>query len=162
VFSQRVLCLYINFVKLVGVGAFHLENRQSRMSSASKDANGEFDGDKHPKQLLGVQYIDIQWLSTYGLTKSNVLEYFYTSPFFNTNSNNQIIRIQGVEHAQRETILLSMTGVEYILDDLNTVEPNLFVIREQRRRSRRLADVDLINVYYVLDGIGTCQQFNLT
>ena len=106
-----------------------------------------------PKKIIDVQYVDIQWLSAYGLTRHNVLEYFYTSPFFDTSSNNQVIRIQGVDLAQHESILQSMTGIEYVLDDLNTAEPNLFVIREQRRRSRRPQDVELVNAYYILDGL---------
>jgi mediator of RNA polymerase II transcription subunit 6 len=110
-------------------------------------------GALQPKKFVDVQYMDIQWLSAYGLTRHNVLEYFYTSPFFDTSSNNQVIRIQGVDLAQHGAILQSMTGIEYVLDDLNTAEPNLFVIREQRRRSRRPQDVDLVNAYYILDGL---------
>jgi len=113
-----------------------------------------------PKKFVDVQYMDIQWLSTYGLTRHNVLEYFYTSPFFNTNSNNQVIRIQGVDLARHDAILQSMTGIEYVIDDLNTAEPNLYVIREQRRRSRRPQDVDLVNAYYILDGqVFQCPDF---
>jgi hypothetical protein len=105
------------------------------------------------KNLINVQFIDIQWLAAYGLTRQNALEYFFTSPFFDISSNNQSIRIQGIDLSQHESILRTMIGVEYILDDINTSEPNLYVIREQRRHSRRQGDVDLVNVYYILDGI---------
>jgi hypothetical protein len=100
-----------------------------------------------------LQFIDIQWLSAYGLTRFNALEYFYTSPFFDSNSNNQTIRIQGVEPSQHESILMSMIGKEYVLDTINTAEPNLYVIKEQRRISPSSSDVTLLNVYYILDGV---------
>jgi hypothetical protein len=105
------------------------------------------------KNLMDVQFIDIQWLNMYGLRRDNALEYFYTSPFFDISSNNQIIRIQGVDMSQHDSILQGMIGTEYVLDDINTSEPNLFVVREQHRRSRRYGDVDLINVFYILNGI---------
>ena len=100
-----------------------------------------------------LQYIDIQWLSAYGINGENALEYFYTSPFFDSRSNNQSLRLQGVENARREGILQSLTGKEYVLDTVNTAEPNLFVVREQLRRSPRPNDVSLMNVFYILDGV---------
>jgi hypothetical protein len=41
------------------------------------------------------QYIDVMWLKTFGLSRHTILEYFYTSPFYDSKSNNQIIRTQG-------------------------------------------------------------------
>ena len=96
---------------------------------------------------VGTQYIDIFWLKTFGVFRGNVLEYFYESPFFDPSSNNQLIRTQGVapEH------MVSMTGMEYVLDELNMCEPHLYVIKKQRRESPRKAE--LLEVYYVIDGI---------
>jgi hypothetical protein len=44
------------------------------------------------------------YLQTFGLRKENALDYFYLSPFFDVNSNNQLIRTQGVsiEHLRSE------------------------------------------------------------
>lgn len=103
------------------------------------------------ESLQHVQFIDIQWLSTFGVNKLSALDYFYTSPFFDTSSNNQRIRIQGVEASRRNNILTSMTGLEFMLDDAHTHEPNLYVIRKQFRKGPLTAD--LIDVYYIADGI---------
>jgi hypothetical protein len=96
---------------------------------------------------MNKQYIDIRWLTTFGLCRDNVLEYFYTSEFYGPKSNNQIIRNQGVSIIH----LSSMTGVEYSLDAENTKEPHLYVINKNIRRSPK--EVDLCEVFYCLDGI---------
>ena len=61
-------------------------------------------------------FMDIQWLSAFGVNKLSALDYFYTSPFFDQTSNNQRIRVQGLESERRDEILKSMTGLEYMLD----------------------------------------------
>ena len=96
---------------------------------------------------VGTQYLDILWLKTFGLYSVNVLDYFYTSPFFDHSSNNQLIRTQGVapEH------LISMVGIEYVLDEHNISEPNLYVIKKQLRESPRKAELQ--EIYYIIDGI---------
>ena len=103
------------------------------------------------ESLQHVQFIDIQWLSTFGVNKLSALDYFYTSPFFDTSSNNQRLRIQGVEASRRDDILTSMTGLEFMLDETLTQEPSLYVIRKQHRKGPLTAD--LIDVYYIHDGI---------
>lgn len=40
------------------------------------------------------QYIDVNWLQVFNLTIETVLDYFYTSPFYDVNANNEIIRSQ--------------------------------------------------------------------
>jgi MED6 mediator sub complex component len=97
--------------------------------------------------LIDTQFIDIQWLKMYGLGRNNVLDYFYTSPFFDLTSNNELIRTQGVQPEH----LINMTGLEYALDTDIPDQPNLFVIRKQYRESPR--KVQLLDVYYCLDGI---------
>ena len=96
---------------------------------------------------LHTQYVDMIWLKFYGLSRVNVLDYFYSSPFFNTSSNNQLIRTQGV----RPEHLLSMVGIEYVLDEVNISEPNLFVIRMQYRKSPR--ETSPKDIFYCIDGI---------
>jgi len=100
---------------------------------------------------VGTQYIDILWLKTFGLFKGNVLDYFYTSPFFDHTSNNQLIRTQGVTNARDH--LMTMEGMEYELDELNMSEPNLYVIKKQIRRKTPRPSVELLDIYYVIDGI---------
>lgn len=93
------------------------------------------------------QFIDIKWLAVFGLTKENALEYFYTSDFYDAKSNNEIIRSQGVSLGH----LTTMIGVEYALDLEYSKEPHLFVINKVYRRSPK--EVDLIEVFYCIDGI---------
>jgi MED6 mediator sub complex component len=97
--------------------------------------------------MIDTQYIDIQWLKTYGLGRNNVLDYFYTSPFFDLASNNNLIRTQGVQPDH----LVNLTGLEYAVDPDIPDQPNLFVIRKQYRESPK--NVRILEVYYCLDGI---------
>ena len=96
-------------------------------------------------------YMDIQWLSTFGVNLLSALDYFYTSPFFDQASNNQRIRVQGVEADRRDEILKSMTGLEFMLDEALTCEPNIYVIRKQYRRGPMATD--LVDIFYIADGI---------
>ena len=94
-------------------------------------------------------YTDIQWLQAFGLGKTTALDYFATSPFFDRNCSNQVLRTQGIFDSPEQ--LAQMTGLEYILDQMRCVEPSLFVIRKQRRTGPR--EVQLLEVYYCLDGV---------
>ena len=96
---------------------------------------------------LHTQYMDMIWLKFYGLSRVNVLDYFYSSPFFDLTSNNQLIRTQGV----RPEHLVSMVGLEYVLDEINISEPNLFVIKMQYRKSPR--EISPREVFYCIDGV---------
>ena len=96
---------------------------------------------------LNTQYMDMIWLKFYGLSRVNVLDYFYSSPFFDLSSNNQLIRTKGV----RPEHLVTMVGLEYTLDEVNISEPNLFVIKMQYRKSPR--EISLREIYYCIDGI---------
>jgi len=92
-------------------------------------------------------FMDILWLKTFGLRPDNALEYFYTSPFYDSSSNNQTIRTQGVSLAH----LLEMQGLEYALDTDLLADPSLFIIKKQRRKDKNNAT--LLDVYYCLDGV---------
>jgi hypothetical protein len=91
---------------------------------------------------------DNLWLHAFGLSKETILEYFYTSPFFDASSNNQAIRTQGVDIR----FLLDMVGVQYAVDEANSAsQPSLFVIKKFWRQDSRT--VNLLAVYYCLDGV---------
>lgn len=111
-------------------------------------------------------YIDIQWLDMHtrfhGLHRGNLLDYFYTSPFFDWQSDNQTVRatlglthhsVAGSNIASNEisNALVNMTGIQYSVDELNMREPELFVIKKVRRKSPRV--VELVTIYYCLDGV---------
>lgn len=91
-------------------------------------------------------FIDIAWLQSFGLRRETVMQYFYTSPFFDSSSNNSILQTQGIDLEH----LKSMKGLEYALDDDVREEPVLFVIKKQFRHSP--SSTELLEVFYVLDG----------
>ena len=93
------------------------------------------------------QYVDTVWLATFGLSANNVLDYFYSCPFYSATSNNQILRAQGLPLSH----LQNMVGVEYNLEPSLTQEPRLYVIFQQDRKSAQRAE--LVRIYYCLDGI---------
>ena len=94
-----------------------------------------------------IQWSDNLWLHAFGLNHLNVLEYFYNSPFYDPNSNNQNIRTQaiGVE------FLKSMTGIQYILDEGISQDPSIFVIKKVKRSNPHTTF--LLALYYCADGI---------
>lgn len=86
---------------------------------------------------------------SYGIpTRDNVLAYFCDSPFFDSNSNNQMIISQGlgVEHLARFS-----EGIEFVVDEINIYEPYLFVIKKQQKVIGAQLP-KLLNVYYCLEG----------
>ena len=91
-------------------------------------------------------FIDVVWLQSFGLRRDTVMQYFYTSPFFDPVSNNSIMQTQGIDLEH----LKSMKGLEFVLDEEVREEPVLFVIRKQLRHS--LTNTELLDVFYVLDG----------
>ncbi len=96
-----------------------------------------------------VQYVDIYWIKTFGLNRLNILEYFYTSPFFDQTSCNQALRIQGLPALEKE--LSGMRGWQFVLDEQFTFEPSLFVIKKFFRTDSRTTS--LSDVFYCLDGV---------
>jgi hypothetical protein len=94
------------------------------------------------------QFIDISWLTTFGLRLDNALDYFYGSPFYEAvGCNNEIVRTQGLSSVH----LQGLTGIEYAVDIESSKEPHLFVIRKQYRRSK--SSCDTLEIFYCLDGI---------
>lgn len=79
------------------------------------------------------------------LSRENILEYFSMSPFYDSQSNNEAIRAQGVSAIH----LKGMKGLEFEVEPTQD-EPKLFVIKKQKRSSPTSADI--LEVYYVLDG----------
>ncbi len=86
-----------------------------------------------------VSFIDVEWLQSHGgLTKSSVLEYFYTSPFYDPSSSNEACRRAGAQTSER---LRGMTGLEFVFDEAHVDEPHLYVVRKQLRKSPVAADL---------------------
>lgn len=96
-----------------------------------------------------IQYVDVQWINMNGLVKSNVLDYFYTSPFFDQDSCNQILRRQNLSSSSK--VLIDEIGLQYEVDNANSHEPSLYVIRKIHRSSPK--STQLLGIYYCLDGV---------
>lgn len=98
------------------------------------------------KSKVNLSFLDPVFLSNYGpLSSLNILEYFYLSPFYDSASCNEQLRIQGASIDN----LNSMTGKQFI-HIKNDNEPKLFIIKEIDRD--RTGKARLREVFYCIDG----------
>lgn len=95
-------------------------------------------------------YQDVGFLTVFPLTNpAAVLDYFATSPFFDQESNNQLLRSQ--QMLQLHEHLSQMTGLEYQVDERLSAPPRMFAVVKQYRRSAQRTD--FLEAYYCLDGV---------
>lgn len=87
-------------------------------------------------------YFDVQWLQmNNGLSLNNAIEYFYSSPFYKKECNNEIIRylpnttnsLTGNDSYISK--LKTMKGLEFVVDENIHNIPHLFIIKQQYRKS---------------------------
>ncbi|GAB2293443.1 hypothetical protein Dimus_027642 [Dionaea muscipula] len=97
--------------------------------------------------MTSICFRDQLWLNTYPLDRNLVFDYFALSPFYDWTCNNEQLRMNSI-HPLDMTQLSKMTGIEYVLSEV--MEPNLFVIRKQKRDSPE--KVTPMLTYYALDG----------
>ncbi|KZV19282.1 mediator of RNA polymerase II transcription subunit 6 [Dorcoceras hygrometricum] len=97
--------------------------------------------------MTGICFRDQLWLNTYPIDRNIVFDYFALSPFYDYSCNNEQLRSRAI-HPLDISQLSKMTGTEYILSEV--LEPNLFVIRKQKRDGPERATPML--TYYILDG----------
>ncbi|KAK4790529.1 hypothetical protein SAY86_017833 [Trapa natans] len=97
--------------------------------------------------MTGICFRDQLWLNTYPLDRNLVFDYFALSPFYDWTCNNEQLRRSSI-HPLDTSHLSKMTGIEYGLNE--ALEPNLFVIRKQKRDSPD--KVTHMLTYYILDG----------
>jgi hypothetical protein len=93
-----------------------------------------------------LSFMDLAWVERYGLSRDNALNYFYLSPFYNLESNNQAILEQG----SSTTHLVNMIGIEYQVEP-NPHEPILFIIKKHNRKSPTMTDT--LEVFYIMEKI---------
>ena len=104
---------------------------------------------------MALVFKDINWLNVTGglRSPSQVLEYFYLSPFYDKTSDNEALRLQGVVNVGYEH-LLDLRGTQYIcnetVNDSHDSNIRLYVVKKIRRNSAR--NYDVLDVYYCLDG----------
>lgn len=95
---------------------------------------------------MNCQYIDPIWIHRFPLTIDTVLDYFYTSPFYDSDCNNHVLRTQGVSIDN----LRDMIGTQYDVDRVLSAPPTLFVIKKQHRSTP--STVQNMEVFYCIDG----------
>src|SRR3989338_3623896 len=94
---------------------------------------------------------DANWLSMYALNNDTVLDYFSFSPFYDRTSDNEVLKMQGLDSMK----LLQMTGIQYTLAraaiDPKNRDKSVFVVnKEQRLEPEKMPVVKA--VYYCIDG----------
>ncbi|XP_073141256.1 mediator of RNA polymerase II transcription subunit 6 [Henckelia pumila] len=97
--------------------------------------------------MTGICFRDQLWLNTYPIDRNIVFDYFALSPFYDYSCNNEQLRLRSI-HPLDISQLSKMTGTEYMLSEV--LEPNLFVIRKQKRDGPE--KVTPMLTYYILDG----------
>uniref|UniRef100_A0A0V0HRE3 Mediator of RNA polymerase II transcription subunit 6 n=1 Tax=Solanum chacoense TaxID=4108 RepID=A0A0V0HRE3_SOLCH len=97
--------------------------------------------------MTSICFRDQLWLNTYPLDRNLVFDYFALSPFYDWTCNNEQLRARAI-HPLDFSHISKMTGMEYTLSEV--MEPNLFVIRKQKRDSPE--KVTPMLTYYILDG----------
>jgi hypothetical protein len=97
------------------------------------------------KALNKLSFNDPTFLSHFGLSATNILDYFYCSPFFDTGSNNQALRMQGASLENLKT----MKGIQYMYV-YSESEPKLFKVKKVMRESP--TRVHYLETYYCLEG----------
>ncbi|KAI9504302.1 Mediator of RNA polymerase II transcription subunit 6 [Coemansia spiralis] len=103
------------------------------------------------KALTSIEWRSDQWLFQYGgLRPDNVLEYFSQSPFWDSSSNNAVLKMQtqfnDLQHSSYD--LKNMIGIEFSVT--HQEPPSLFIITKFRRSSPTKATP--LAVYYISDG----------
>ena len=94
-----------------------------------------------------ISFSSVGWIQAFGpLSAHNILEYFYLSPFYETDSNNEELRVQG---ATRLDYLDDKTGVQFVYER-NEKEPLLFIVKKIWRSSR--SQFEVLDVFYCIYG----------
>eukprot|EP00871_Galdieria_phlegrea_P005695 jgi/Galph1/612/GphlegSOOS_G5371.1 len=94
--------------------------------------------------LAHVSWKDNWFLANFPLTSETILDYFSASPFYDTSSNNEQVRMQGLD----PQVLLTMIGVEYVVTCAE--EPHFFVVEKQYRHNQEKTET--LDIFYVLEG----------
>ncbi|KAI8332566.1 mediator complex, subunit Med6 [Chlamydoabsidia padenii] len=107
------------------------------------------------EDLTSVEWRDTNWLERVGGFQNQhmVLEYFAMSPFWDRQSNNQILSMQTQYNDLRQSheatveALRKMTGVEFAITH---EQPPVWVIQKRYRRGPAPDDVNPISTYYIM------------
>lgn len=94
----------------------------------------------------GVVWADKVWLSYFPLNASTALDYFSLSQFYDRSCNNELVKMQRLDPA----LISTMSGIEYELAPQQS--EHLFVITKSRRETTPKPSVQLLAVYYIING----------
>ncbi|THU67468.1 hypothetical protein C4D60_Mb05t24940 [Musa balbisiana] len=122
---------------------------QAALMAVGNPGGGASEGMPPPPgtDMTGICFRDQLWLNTYPLDRNLIFDYFALSPFYDWSCNNEQLRARSI-HPLDISHLSKMTGTEYALSEV--MEPNLFVIRKQKRDGPE--KVNPMLTYYILDG----------
>ncbi|CAL9162594.1 unnamed protein product [Musa hybrid cultivar] len=122
---------------------------QAALPAVGNPGGGASEGMPPPPgtDMTGICFRDQLWLNTYPLDRNLIFDYFALSPFYDWSCNNEQLRARSI-HPLDISHLSKMTGTEYALSEV--MEPNLFVIRKQKRDGPERVNPML--TYYILDG----------
>ncbi|CAO3693945.1 unnamed protein product [Rhizopus stolonifer] len=106
------------------------------------------------EDLTSVEWRDTNWLERVGGFQNQqiVLDYFALSPFWDRQSNNQVLSMQTQYNDLRQPYeatmqaLRKMTGVEFAIVH---EQPPVWVIQKRYRRGPAIDDVNPIATYYI-------------
>ncbi|CAI2174054.1 193_t:CDS:2 [Funneliformis geosporum] len=110
------------------------------------------------EEPYSISFRDPEWLLTHheGLTSENALEYFAESPFWDPQSNNEILKMQTKFNTlnslpdQRPPLdITKMIGVEFVIEQANP--PSFFLIKKWKRISE--TEAIPLATYYIIRGI---------
>jgi len=101
-----------------------------------------------------ISFRDPEWLLSHpeGLTLENVLDYFAESPFWDPQSNNEVLKMQTKFNSlpdQRPLDITKMTGIEFCV--VRAVPPSFFLIQKRRRISE--VEARPLATYFIIRGI---------
>eukprot|EP01128_Nolandella_sp_AFSM9_P012818 TRINITY_DN9654_c0_g1_i1.p1 TRINITY_DN9654_c0_g1~~TRINITY_DN9654_c0_g1_i1.p1 ORF type:complete len:235 (-),score=58.74 TRINITY_DN9654_c0_g1_i1:57-761(-) len=91
---------------------------------------------------------DDRFLARSPVTPQNVFEYFSKSPFYSKDSNNQVLRMQGIPWETIPETLRVLIGKQYVLE--KSVPPRLYTIKRIRRQNPE--ECQVTGMYYIIDG----------
>lgn len=91
-------------------------------------------------------FVDPYWLAQNVLSRSNALEYFSSSPFYEKTCNNEVLKMQSKFCEVTQDQLQNMVGIEYALGKPTPV----IAIEKLYRHSSK--NVDVLAVFYIVNG----------
>ena len=100
-----------------------------------------------------ITFCDQVFLSTFGLTQSNVFNYFELSPFYDKRCLNEVCKRHGLPVDQMRELVgfFYESSTKKAINEKTGEEEFLFIIKKKLRHS--IKRVDLVSTYYIVLGV---------